>query len=151
MHHERQDGSGYHRGLPGYSIPVSVRILAASDVYVALTQERPHRPARHAVAAAEELRAEVRRGRLDADIVECVLAGTGQATSKRKHWPAALTEREIEVVCLIAKGLSNREIAGKLVISPRPAEHHVRHVYNKIGVSTRAGAALFAMKHALLD
>ena len=118
---------------------------------MALTQERPHPPARPAVAAAQELRAKVRRGRPDADIVECVLAGTGQATSKRRSWPAALTEREIEVVRLIANGLSNREIADKLVISPRPAEHHVQHAYNKIGVSTWAGAALFAMKHALLD
>jgi HD-GYP domain-containing protein (c-di-GMP phosphodiesterase class II)/DNA-binding CsgD family transcriptional regulator len=151
MHHERQDGSGYHRGLSGHSIPVSARILAASDVYVALTQERPHRPAHHAAVAADMLRAEARQGCLDAHAVECVLIAAGEAPKKRKPWPAELTEREVEILRLIAKSLSNREIAHRLAISPRTAEHHVQHVYDKLGVSSRAAAALFAMKHGLLD
>jgi HD-GYP domain-containing protein (c-di-GMP phosphodiesterase class II)/DNA-binding CsgD family transcriptional regulator len=151
MHHERQDGSGYHRGLAGHSIPVSARILAASDVYVALTQERPHRPPRQPAAAADELRAEARRGRLDADVVACVLTAAGLAPRTRKPWPAELTKREVEVLRLVAKGLSNREIARQLLISRRTAEHHVQHVYDKIGMSSRAAVALFAMKHGILD
>jgi HD-GYP domain-containing protein (c-di-GMP phosphodiesterase class II) len=151
MHHERQNGSGYHRGLSGHSIPIAARILAACDVYAALSQERPHRPAREPAAAAVELRAEARQGRLDADVVECVLAAAGHATGKRRPWPAELTDREVEVLRLVAKGLSNREVGRLLVISPRTAEHHVQHVYRKIGVSSRAAAALFAMEHGLLD
>ena len=62
-----------------------------------------------------------------------------------------LTPREREVLVLIARGHSNREIAAELVISPRTAEHHVQDVYVRIGVATRAGAALYAMEHGLLD
>jgi HD-GYP domain-containing protein (c-di-GMP phosphodiesterase class II) len=150
MHHERQNGSGYHRGLAGHAIPVPARILAASDAYVAMLQERPHRPARDPSAAAEVLRAEARQGGLDADVVDCVLVASGQAERKRRPWPAQLTEREVEVLRLVARGLSNRQIGRQLGISPRTAEHHVQNLYAKIGASTRAGAALFAMKHALL-
>lgn len=151
MHHERLDGSGYHSGLGGKALPMPARILAAADVYAALTQERPHRPRLEAAAAAQELRAEARGGRLDADVVECVLAAAGERTRARRSWPAELTEREVEVLRLVAAGLSNREIAGRLVISPRTAEHHVQHVYGKIGVSSRAAAALFALEHGLLS
>ena len=151
MHHERLDGSGYHRGLSGQALPLPARILAAADVYVALTQERPHRPRLEAAAAAEELRADARRGRLDADVVECVLGAAGERMRARRSWPAELTEREVEVLRLVAAGLSNREIARRLVISPRTAEHHVQHVYGKIGVSSRAAAALFALEHGLLS
>ena len=54
------------------------------------------------------------------------------------------------MLCLVARGLSNREIATRLVVSSRTAEHHVQHIYAKIGVSSRAAAALFAMEHGLL-
>jgi DNA-binding NarL/FixJ family response regulator len=131
-------------------LPLAARVLATADVYVALTQERPHRAASEPAAAAEDLRAEGRRGRLDADAVESVLGAAGHAARRRRPWPAELTEREVEVLRLVARGLSNQEIARRLVISPRTAEHHVQHVYGKIGVSSRAGAALFAMEHALL-
>lgn len=151
MHHERLDASGYHRGLAGNALPLPARILAAADVYVALTQERPHRPRLEAGAAAEELRAEARHGRLDADVVECVLGAAGERARVRRSWPAALTEREVDVLRLVAAGLSNPEIARRLVISPRTAEHHVQHVYAKIGVSSRAAAALFALEHGLLS
>jgi DNA-binding NarL/FixJ family response regulator len=56
----------------------------------------------------------------------------------------------VEVLRLVAQGLSNPEIAQRLVISRRTAEHHVQDVYGRIGVSSRAGAALFAMEHDLL-
>ena len=51
---------------------------------------------------------------------------------------------------LVARGLSNRQIAAALYISSRTAEHHVQHIYTKIGASTRAAAAMFAMEHGLL-
>jgi DNA-binding NarL/FixJ family response regulator len=113
-------------------------------------EPRPHRPALPAETAAAALRDEARAGRLDGDAVECVLAAAGHRARRRREWPAGLTPREIEVLRLLTRGLTNREIAAELVISPRTAGHHVQHVYGKIGVSTRAAAALFAMQHDLL-
>src|SRR5690606_7354536 len=97
------------------------------------------------------LRDDARSGRLDADAVAAVLAAAGHAARVRRTRPAGLTERQVEVLRLVAAGMSNREIARHLVIAPRTAEHHVQDVYLKIGVSTRAGAALFAMEHGLLE
>ncbi len=77
-------------------------------------------------------------------------AGAGRGRAPRPAWPAGLSEREVEVLRLVAKGLSNREVAARLLISPRTAEHHVQHIYARIGVSTRAAAAMFAVGHGLL-
>jgi DNA-binding NarL/FixJ family response regulator len=85
--------------------------------------------------------------------VAAVLAAAGQRSAKRaarREWPAGLSEREVEVLRLVARGASNREAAERLGISPKTVGHHVQHVYAKIGVSTRAGAAVFAMEHDLL-
>ena len=153
MHHERLDGSGYHRGAAARDQPVSVRLLAAADSFQAMTQERPHRPALSAERAAEELRNEVRSGKLDGDCVAAVLEAAGQARRGRRHTvrPAGLTAREIEVLRLVAVGHSNPDIARRLVISPRTAEHHVQHIYAKLGVSSRPAVALFALEHDLLE
>jgi DNA-binding NarL/FixJ family response regulator len=62
-----------------------------------------------------------------------------------------LSKREIEVLGLLARGQSNRQIAARLCVSERTVEHHIEHIYNKSGVSTRAGATLFAMQHNLLS
>ena len=151
MHHERLDGSGYHRGAKAASLPRAARLLAAADAYQAMTQERPHRVALSAELAARELEAEGRRGRLDPEAVQAVCAAAGQRPSRRRSaLPAGLTEREVEVLRLLAQGSSNREIGQRLWISPKTAGHHVQHIYAKIGVSTRAAAALFAMEHDLL-
>jgi HD-GYP domain-containing protein (c-di-GMP phosphodiesterase class II) len=149
LHHERLDGSGYHRQAYGALVPVPARLLAAADTYQALTQDRPHRPALSAEAAASVVLEEAKAGRLDPDCVRAVLEAAGQPTRQRPVWPAGLTDREVEVLRLLARGRSNREIAAELVVSPRTAEHHVQHIYAKIGVSTRAAAALFAMRHGL--
>lgn len=149
-HHERLDGSGYHRGSPAALLPPPARILAAADAYQAMTQERPYRPALSPEAAAKELSAEVDAGRLDGNAARCVLAAAGHVGIRRHPWPAGLSEREVEVLRLIARGASYKEVAGLLSISPKTAEHHVGHIYAKIGVSSRAAAALFAMEHDLL-
>ncbi len=150
VHHERQDGSGYHRRLHGNALPPEARLLAATDVFVALTQERPHGKRLEDDAAAATLRAEAKAGRLDPDCVGAVLAAVGRRQPRRRPWPAGLTERQVEVLRLLARGLSNREIAERLTVSPRTAEHHVQDVYGKIGVSTRAAAAIYALEHGLL-
>lgn len=151
MHHERMDGSGYHRGCAAAQIPFPARVLAAADSMQAMTQARPHRDALTVDEAAERLQHEARAGRLDPDAVRTVVDVAGGLPQRRAGLrPAGLSEREVEVLRLVAQGLSNREVAGRLYISPRTAEHHVQHIYAKIGGSSRASAALFAMEHGLL-
>jgi DNA-binding CsgD family transcriptional regulator len=150
QHRERLDGSGYPRGLSGAAISRSGRLLGAADAYQAMRESRPHRPALAPDRAAAELRAEVRSGRLDADAVEAVLGAAGHRVPRRREGPSGLTAREVEVLRLLARGLSNKEIASRLVISPKTVSNHVEHIYVKIDASSRATAGLFAMQHGLL-
>ncbi|HEY1643869.1 MAG TPA: HD domain-containing phosphohydrolase [Streptosporangiaceae bacterium] len=150
QHHERLDGSGYPRGLAGGAMTAEGRILAAADFYQARTEPRPHRPASTAAEAAGQLQAEVRAGRMDGDAVAAVLAAAGHRAARRTAWPAGLTGREVEVLRLLACGLSNREIAERLVISRKTAAHHVEHIYAKTGTPNRALACLFAARHGLI-
>jgi HD-GYP domain-containing protein (c-di-GMP phosphodiesterase class II) len=150
QHRERMDGSGYPRGLSGAAISGPARILAAADAYQAMREPRPHRAERAPGEAAAELRAEVRAGRLDADAAEAVLGAAGHRVARRREGPAGLTAREVDVLRLLARGLSNREIGRRLVITPKTVGNHVEHIYAKIGASTRATASLFAMQHGLL-
>jgi HD-GYP domain-containing protein (c-di-GMP phosphodiesterase class II)/DNA-binding CsgD family transcriptional regulator len=151
MHHERLDGSGYHRNCRAGEINLAARVLAAADAYQAMTQPRAHRAAHTPGEAADELLREVSAGRFGPDVAAAVVAEAGQPrAAPRGGRPAGLSEREVEVLGLVAKGCSNPQIGKALGISRRTAEHHVQHVYTKIGVSTRAAAALFALEHDLL-
>jgi len=150
-HHERLDGSGYHRGAAAGELALAAHLLAAADVCQAMTEPRPHRPALTADAAARELDREVAAGRLDGDAVAAVLQAAGvRAGAAPRAFPAGLTAREVEVLRLVARGHSNKAIAAQLGLSPKTVGHHVAHVYTKAGVSTRAAAALFAVEHGLL-
>jgi HD-GYP domain-containing protein (c-di-GMP phosphodiesterase class II) len=149
-HRERLDGSGYPRGLSGGAIPPMARVLACADAYQAMREPRPHRPSRPAADAETELRADVRAGRLDGDAADAVLAAAGHRVRRRREGPAGLTTREVEVLRLLAQGLSNKEIAQRLVISPKTAGNHIEHIYAKIDASSRATASLFALQHGLL-
>jgi HD-GYP domain-containing protein (c-di-GMP phosphodiesterase class II)/DNA-binding CsgD family transcriptional regulator len=152
MHHERLDGSGYHRSTSASGLPRAVRILGAADAYAAMVSPRPHRDAMDGADAAATIAEEVRAGRLDADAAEAVLAEAGHlVTAPRPARPAGLSDREVEVLVLIARGHSNAQLAESLFISRRTAEHHAQHIYAKIGVSTRAGAAMFAVQHGLVE
>ena len=148
-HHERLDGSGYHRGSRAAALSAPARLLAAADAYHAMCEPRPHRPSLGADGAAKELAAECRAGRLDADAATAVLAAAGRRMPPIER-PAGLTERELEVVRLLARGLQTKQVARALGVSVKTADHHVQNAYAKIGVSTRAGATLFAMEHGLL-
>lgn len=151
LHHERLDGSGYHRSVSASALSPAARILAAADVYHAMTEPRPHRSALGAEAAAEELRREVRAGRLDGEAVNSVLAAAGHAVRhSTRELVAGLSEREIEVLRLIARGHSKKQMAGLLTIAEKTVDNHIQHIYSKTGVSTRAGATLFALEHDLL-
>ncbi|HET6628040.1 MAG TPA: HD domain-containing phosphohydrolase [Nocardioidaceae bacterium] len=152
MAHERLDGSGYHRGLAAGALPVEARLLAAADTFRTKTEDRPHRRALPARAAAAHLAEEAASGRLDQRAVDAVLAVQGQQISRTSHaLPAGLTPREAEVLGHIARGATNRQVAGWLGISPKTVGNHVEHIYAKTGVSTRAAATLFAMEHRLVD
>jgi HD-GYP domain-containing protein (c-di-GMP phosphodiesterase class II) len=151
LHHERLDGSGYHRGLPSASQSLAARILSAADVYHSLTEARPYRSAFQPEAAAQELQKLVRAGKLDGDAVSSVLSAAGHRVSiARKEIVAGLSERELEVLRYLARGQTMKQIAAQLVISEKTVDSHIQHIYNKIGVSTRAGATMFAMEHQLL-
>lgn len=151
MHHERLDGSGYHRGSARSDIPAPVRLLAAADAFQAMTEPRPHRPAMLPEQAAQELESMAAAGRLDREAVQRVLAAAGHRTARvRPSWPAGLSEREVEVLRLICTGGTKKEVAARLSISPSTVDHHLRHIYDKAGVRTRAGATLFALEHDLL-
>jgi HD-GYP domain-containing protein (c-di-GMP phosphodiesterase class II) len=154
-HHERVDGSGYHKCLRAVGLDPGARVLAATDVYVALTSDRADRPAIAPEDAAAELRRLGDKGTLDARAVDAVLAAAGHAAPtgsgpRRATHPGGLTGREAEVLRLAARGLTTQAIADELYISPKTADHHIQHVYSKIGVSTRAAAALWAMQHAIV-
>lgn len=151
MVRERCDGSGYHRGLSGPAIPVTARILAAACAFQAMTEPRRYRPALTPKEATDALRGEVRIGRLDPAAVDAVLAAAGQQRSRRRTGPAGLTPREVEVLSLIARGATTRQVAERLFITPKTAETHIERIYAKTGASTRSTATLFAMQHGLLD
>jgi DNA-binding CsgD family transcriptional regulator len=151
QHHERLDGSGYPHGLSGNALSPTARILAAADVYHALREERPHRPAFEPDAAVATMREEVREGRLDAAAVDAVLRAAGHRVARRSALPGGLTRREVDVLVLLARGRSNPEIAAELVISRKTVSAHLEHIYAKLAVTTRTEAALFAMQHGLVD
>jgi HD-GYP domain-containing protein (c-di-GMP phosphodiesterase class II) len=151
-HHERLDGTGYHRYAKAPDLSPAARILAAAEAFQTAREARPYRPALSDEAAAAKLRAAVREGKLCADAVEAVLTCAGQPA--RRETPerlAGLTPREIEVLRLIAAGYTAKEAARKLEIAPKTADNHIQNLYSKIGVSTRAGAALYALERGLLQ
>ena len=149
-HHERLNASGYHRGATAAQLGVGARLLAAADAYDAMTHGRPHRAALRGEDARAELGGMVGAGALEKRTVDAVLEAAGAAPLRvRQGYPAGLTEREVEVLRLIAQGRTNKEIAEALVVTEKTAGHHVEHIYAKVGVSTRVGAALFAMQHDL--
>jgi HD-GYP domain-containing protein (c-di-GMP phosphodiesterase class II) len=151
--HERLDGTGYHRRLPSSAVPLAARLLAAADAYHAMIETRPHRPALEPARAAEELQKEAAAGRFDREAVATVLAAAGHqlAPLRAAGYPAGLSEREVEVLRVLARGKTNKEIASALDISVKTAGNHVQHIFEKIGVTTRAAATMFAMQNDLVS
>jgi HD-GYP domain-containing protein (c-di-GMP phosphodiesterase class II) len=148
---ERMDGSGYHRGASGATIPMAGRILAAACALRSLTEPRAGRPPRSVKDAAAEVRNEARAGRLDADAVDAVLSAAGAGGRRRVAGPAGLTQREVEVLVLIARGTATNEVATRLGVSRKTAATHIERIYAKTGASSRSAATLFALRNGLLD
>ena len=147
-HHERLDGSGYHRREGGPGLSRTARILAAAEIYCGLQEDRPHRPAASAPEARRLLFAEVRAGKLDGECAAAVAGGPDRPRSPAP--PLGLTTREQDVLRLLAHGKTNKEIGSALRISDRTVQHHTIHIYEKLGVDTRAGAALVAARHGVV-
>lgn len=148
--HERIDGSGYHRRLGAPACTTPARVLAAADVFHALTEPRPHRPARTPDQAAATVIEMASTGALCAEAVRAVLAAAGHADRPRPSLPAGLTVREIEVLRAVARGLTNKEVAATLDISSKTVSRHLESVFSKIGVTTRAAATMFAMQRGVM-
>ncbi len=151
-HHERLDGQGYFRGLHGNEIPLGARILAVADEFQVRSQDRPDRPRLEPEQVLAMLKPEA-GPHLDPDCFQALarqLGVSGSAPSTRRQWPAGLSDREVKVLRFLARGATNREIAQELVITPKTAEHHLEHIYNKLGVSSRAAAVFFAVENELV-
>jgi DNA-binding NarL/FixJ family response regulator len=119
-----------------------------------MIEERSWRPAWDPAKAAIELRRDVAAGKLDRQATDAVLSAAGQAAGTRRavrSWPAGLTDREVDVLRLLARGLSNKEIARELHVSEATVHTHVINLYGKTGAKTRAGATLFALAHDLIQ
>ncbi len=147
-HHERLDGTGYHRQLSGSQIPLTGRILAVANAYAQLTnQERSE-------AHRESAQQTIQRGvpsQFDGDCYEALAASLSGSRSTRavplpRRQHDTLTEREVEVLDLLARSLSNPRIADALVISRKTIEHHLQHMYAKLSVTCRTAAVAYAVQ-----
>lgn len=148
-HHERLDGSGYHRGLEGASLSPAERLLAVADAFQSKTEPRPYREPLSRQEATEVLAGRAKEGALDAAMVRSVAEAAGQRPPEIEL-PAGLTEREVEVLGLLARGLQTKQIARELDISPKTVDRHIQNSYRKVGVSSRAAATLFATENGLI-
>lgn len=149
-HHERIDGTGTHRGLEGPRLSRAARLLAAADMLCALGEPRAYRPALAADRIETTMLRAVREGHLDPDCVAAVLESIGRNVRVETSPAMSLTPREHEVLALLARGRTNKEIASRLGISPRTVQQHTISIYEKLDVDTRAAAALRAAKSGLV-
>ena len=147
-HHERLDGSGYYRGVFASDLDLPARVLAAADAYRSTIETRPGRPGLSADAAAGELREAAGAGTLDPYAVAAVLEAAGHRPERIAR-TGGLTQREEQTLTLLAQGLATKQIGRALGVTTKTADHYVQQVYAKIGVSTRAAAAVYAMQHGL--
>jgi DNA-binding NarL/FixJ family response regulator len=115
-----------------------------------MTSDRAYRQRLSPDAAGLELYRGCSTGQLCERAVASVLEAAGHARTRPPAPPCGLTNREVEVLKLVAGGLTNKQVAAALVVSDRTVQHHVAHIYDKIDRRTRAGAAMFAMEHRLL-
>jgi HD-GYP domain-containing protein (c-di-GMP phosphodiesterase class II)/DNA-binding CsgD family transcriptional regulator len=164
-HHERPDGRGFPGGLGRDRLPAGAAVLSAADRFDDLTHAGPGRPALSPEAALRELDREEGTG-LCGDALAALRqvvdgAASEQAGPARAEppggragagpaWPAALTDREVEVLRLLSTGASRRSVAARLTVSEHTVRHHLEHIYAKIDVRTRVEATLFAIEHGLL-
>lgn len=147
--HERLDGGGYHCHRGSGALPLSARVLAAADVTAALGERRAYRAAYDEDEAAKIIQREANEGRLDPRVVDA-MSTSYTRTARPQPNVAGLSRRQLEVLRLVARGMTNKEIAASLNISVRTAGHHLEHTFVRIGVTNRAAATLFAFQNGLI-
>lgn len=151
-HHEWVNGQGYFRQLSSQQIPLGARVLAVADTYALLSHEQGDQT--DAGVVLQQMRPLVGT-QLDPSCFEALAASLSGAALPRSLRPRGLrpgnlSEREIELLSHLARGLSNRQIAKALVISEKTVEHHLDHIYNKLGVSSRTAAVVFAVQNGIV-
>jgi HD-GYP domain-containing protein (c-di-GMP phosphodiesterase class II) len=144
-HQERVNGSGYPAGIGGAELDTAACLLAAADVFHALGEARPHRPALEPAEAARVLASLP----LHRAAVRAVLEAAGTSSAILPSLPAGLDRARAGRPASPGGGPDQAQIAADLVISPSTVHTHTVHIYAKCGVSTRAGLAMFAMRHGL--
>ncbi len=164
-HHERPDGRGYYRALRYEQIPLGARVISVADRFDELTHDGPERSALGVEPALSQMRSEVGHRlcpeaysallrALNVPAPGKLLAGTPMEPQRdegpKPHWPEGLTDREVEVLRLLATGASRRAMAAALSVSEHTVRHHLSHIYEKTGVHTRVAATLFAIERDLL-
>jgi HD-GYP domain-containing protein (c-di-GMP phosphodiesterase class II) len=149
--HEWINGQGYHRQLIGEQIPLNGRILAVADTYAQLTQQQGDQV--EPTDALREMRplvgTQFDRSCYNALTASLTSAHRVKRTAPERRQLGDLTEREAEVLRLLAQGQSNPQIAKALVITRKTVEHHLEHIYNKIGVTCRTSAVVYAVQHGI--
>jgi len=152
--YERLDGSGYFRGVDGSTLTTPQRVLATSVAFEALLATRPWRPAHTFDEAVGLIEREAAAGKFDAEIVAAVIATSqGQTVRPRATSPGTaslLSPREIDVLRQISAGLSNKEAARALALSPSTVRTHVESIFRKLDCSTRAAATLKALTAGMI-
>jgi putative nucleotidyltransferase with HDIG domain len=147
--HERLDGSGYPQRRTAPSFSLAAQVLAAADMAFAMSEARPHRPALAPTSIGDELVALASAKRLDERAVDAVLASLGLPSLAPSPVPHGLSQRELQVARLLTRGMSNKEIGSELHISPRTVQVHVARIFERLGVRSRAGAAIWLIEHHL--
>ncbi len=156
-HHERPDGHGYFNGLASGQIPLGARIIGVADRFDELTHAGPGRPALEPDAAIAVMQRESGSGLcrdsfaalLQALHRDAPIVRSREPAESKGHWPLGLTDREVEVLRLLATGASRRDIAKRLSVSENTVRHHLEHIYDKADVRTKVGATLFAIERGL--
>ena len=150
-HHEWFNGQGYHRQLCGEQIPLHGRVLAVANVYARLVQQVDQEDSADTL---RHMRARV-GVQFDPLCYEALVASVSMQGKLgtlpcRPRKVGNLTEREVEVLCLLAQGCNTPQIAHKLNISKKTVEHHISHIYAKIGVTCRTAAAVYAVQQGIV-
>ena len=142
-HHERFDGAGYPDGLAGTSIPDGAAILAAAEVWDAISRPRPYRTA----LDRESARAEIRRAagsQLAPAVAEALLAADPAASpgGTAIAWPSgsALTARQVEILRLLDAGVGTDEIAARLHLTRTTVRNHVARLLHRLDSHSRLEA-----------
>lgn len=151
-HHEWVNGHGYYRQISGEQIPLHGRILAVANTYARLIQRQGDRndPAEAMRSMSTQVGSQFDQACYEALVSSLTRKGISSKLALRIQKTGNLTEREIEVLRLLAQGHNTPQIARTLDISKKTVEHHLTHIYGKISVSCRTAAVVYAVQQGLV-